>query len=131
MKRHGIAAGWVVGNLLICLSAGAVTPDHKYEGIAKRNVFQLKPVPPSSEVKPPPVPVPKITLNGTTTVSGRKLALMTAELPARPGNPARIQSLVLTEGQRDGEIEVLDIDTTAGIVHATASGMALRLDFQK
>ena len=102
--------------LLFCTvaSAFAVTP---YEAIVGRNVFGLKPpTPVTNVVETPTVPAPKIRLQGLTTILGRRQVLFKAMLPAKPGEPAREQASVLSEGQREGEIEVLEINEITGTV---------------
>jgi hypothetical protein len=46
-----------------------------------------------------------------------------------PGKP--IQSFILAQGQRDGEIEVLEIDEKAGSVKVNQSGTVTTLTFEK
>src|SRR5438874_469686 len=118
-----------LSGILICGSVGAATADstgastkessdrlgtdgNPYHGIVDRNVFGLKdpppPPPPNPDAGKPPTP--PITLTGITTVLGNKRAFLTLQLPAKAPEPAKIASLMLTEGQRDGEVEVLEID---------------------
>lgn len=104
-----------------------------YQGIPERNVFGLRPPAPPPVVnpeanKPPP---PKLTLTGITTIMGNKRALMTAQLPARPPEPARAQHYMLTEGQRDGDVEVLNIDEVKGTVSVNNHGVPQEIVFEK
>src|SRR5215472_11388177 len=97
--------------LLLVAPAQAIT-DSPYQAIVDRNVFALKPPPPPptnnpDANKPPP---PAITLTGITTILGSKRAFMSVNMPAKPPEPAKVQSFMLSEGQRDGDIEVLEID---------------------
>ena len=132
------------GKMLICLTAGsalcfaanAVTSepqDNPYQSIADRNVFSLKPPapPPDPEVaKPPPV---KITLTGITTILGNKRALMKSPAPpGKPGEPAKPElSYILTVGQREGDVEVLDIDEVGGNVKVRNGGVEVTLNIDK
>ena len=96
-----------------------------------RNVFGLKapPPPPDPEAnKPPP---PKITPTGITTILGNKRALFKVQLPARPPEPAKEQSYILTVGQREGQIEVLDIDEVAGSIKFNNYGSVVTLTLEK
>src|SRR5438105_438102 len=129
--RCGIALG-----LAWCVPANAIVADsaNPYQGIVDRNVFGLKPPPPPPKApeadKPQP---PKITLTGVTTILGNKRALMTATLPAKPGEQAKPQSFILTEGQHEGEIEVLEIDEkiAGGTVKITNYGVPQTLNMEK
>jgi len=109
----------------------ADVPGNPYQGIVERNVFNLKPLPPAGPAEPPPAPVPKITLTGITTILGNKRALMKVLEPPKPPQPAKEESYILTEGQRDGEIEVLAIDEQAGSVKVNNHGTVQELTFDK
>ncbi len=103
-----------------------------YLGIVDRNVFGLKPPPPPPDPEANKPPPPPITLTGITTILGNKRALMkTAPTVAKPGEPAKEQSYILTIGQRDGDIEVLDIDEKAGSVKVRYAGTESTLTFDK
>src|SRR6516162_8606332 len=109
--------------LLLLAPAQAIT-DTPYQAIVDRNVFSLKPPPPPpvnnpDANKPPP---PPITLTGITTILGSKRAFMSVNMPAKPPEPAKVQSFMLSEGQRDGDIEVLEIDEKAGMVKVNEFG---------
>ena len=100
-------------SLMLCAGAKAIGADsaaNPYQGIVDRNVFGLKPPPPPPRPEDNKPPAPKITLNGITTILGNKRALMSVQMPARPPEPAKPQSFFLAEGQRDGDIEVLEIN---------------------
>jgi hypothetical protein len=101
-----------------------------YQPIVDRNVFGLKPPapPPDPEAnKPPP---PKIVLTGIYKMGGNPpRALMKISMPPRPPDPAKDIPLILSEGQRDSEVEVLSIDTVASIVKVNNSGTVMTLDF--
>jgi len=112
----------------------ALTPDNyqQYQNIPERNLFGLKPPPPTAAVDKPPPQVPKIILTGITTILGNKRALMkTQPAPAKPGEQAKENSFILTEGQREGDIEVLQIDENAGSVKVNNSGTEMTLTFEK
>ena len=106
---------FLAGSFAVGVSALGVTTDAQntpYQSIVDRNVFALKPPPPPPDpeaTKPPPV---KITLTGITTILGNKRALMKSPAPpGKPGEPAKPEvSYILTVGQREGDVEVIDID---------------------
>lgn len=123
----------------VLLASGAIsvraavpnTSFEVYKAIPERNVFGLKPpLPPA----PPPDaerPQTKLTLTGITTILGRKMALLKADLPAKAGEAARDQSYLLTEGQRDGELEVIQIDEKARTVTVDNAGIVMTITFDK
>src|SRR5579864_6162958 len=93
--------------LLSVTAAAGMTVDNVYHPIIDRNVFALRPVPPppppAEAAKPPP---PRLWLTGITTIFGnRKLALLKGNFPNKPGEPAKDQSFILGEGERDGDVE--------------------------
>jgi hypothetical protein len=99
----------------------------------ERNVFGLKapPPPPDPEANKPPLP--KITLNGIVTLGGAKRVLLKVPPgPLKPGEaPKTDQGLVLRVGERQGDIEVLEIDEKAGSVKVNYGGNVTDLTFEK
>jgi hypothetical protein len=128
-------SGCALAAAVVAAQAHALVPEiapGQYQGITQRNVFGLR----SPEVITPPTavsaPLPKITLTGITTILGNKRALMKI-LPVglKPGETAKELSLILTEGQRESEIEVLQIDEKNGTVKVNNSGTVMMLSFEK
>jgi hypothetical protein len=124
---------WVLSSLLLGRGAQAIISipsGNPYQGITDRNIFGLKPPPaapnPEDAMRVPP---PKIKLTGITTILGKKQALLMVEVPAKPPQAAREESFIMTEGQREGEIEVLNIDVKAGTVKVDNRGTPQTLDF--
>jgi len=121
----------ILSTIILCAEARAITDDsaNPYNGIVERNVFGLKPPTP-----PPPVDTKKtdlspITLTGVTTILSSKRALFNLQTPGKP-----VQSFILAEGQRDGDIEVLEIDEKGpggGSVKIKQSGTIQTLTFDK
>src|SRR5262245_12568151 len=101
-----------------------------YHGIVERNVFNLKPPPPAVPPEPPPAPPPKITLTGITTILGNKKALMKVAVPAKPPEPAKDESFILSEDEGRGDIRVIAIDEKAGTVQVNNHGAVQTLDFK-
>jgi len=101
-----------VAMVAFCPSArilsAAASADY-YKQIPARNLFGLhEPEVKREEVIPPPVP--RIVLSGITTM-GSKLAFLKVQSPPKPGEQQQgEQSFMLTEGQREGGIEILQID---------------------
>ncbi len=125
--------GGRVGPLATANGAARDAAGSPYQPIIARNVFGLRspPPPPSPEAnKPPP---PKIFLQGITTFGGVKRALLKTQMPPKPGEkPTGDQSFILAEGQRDGDIEVLEIkaDGEASYVKVNDFGTITNLTFE-
>lgn len=120
--------------LALCSSVTALTADSPYKAIIDRNVFGLKDPPPPPKPEDTSKPQPsRITLTGITTILGKKQALMkTPAGPAKPGEPAKSElSFILTIGQRESDIEVLEIDEIAGSVKVNNAGNVETLTFDK
>lgn len=117
--------------LLVALAIPALGGINPYSGIVERNSFGLKPpVNPADLVKPPPPVVADIKLQGITTILGRKQVLMKVKVPAKPPEPARDESLVLVEGQREGEVEVMEINPDDGTVKVKNGDSVLALNMR-
>jgi len=97
----------------------------------ERNVFGLKPPPPAPGPDDNKPPAPKIFLTGITTILGTKVALMKlTPPPAKPGEPAKEESFTLKVGQRQSELEALEIDEKAGTVKVNEYGTITTLSFE-
>lgn len=117
MKRSLTICLLILGGfVLAAVDARALSDDNPYKPIVDKNIFHLKPptiIDPNVVEGPPP---PKITLQGITTILGRRQVLFRAAFAATPGVPPKEQALVLTEGEREEEIEVVSIDEVNGTV---------------
>ncbi|MGA2788806.1 MAG: hypothetical protein ABSF60_14900 [Verrucomicrobiota bacterium] len=128
-----------LGKIAVCLASGlvlnagaladdAVLPNNPYAPIVVRNVFGLNPPTPidASQSADPP---PKITPNGIMSIFGQLQVLFKVATPAKPGQPAKEDSYILSEGQRQDEIEVIQIDEKDSLVtfnnHGTVQELAL------
>jgi len=153
MKLHGKVLVCSLSGLVLCTAARAArmpntpgTPapapareelpsQQAYQKIPERNIFNLRPQVTDTKPLPPEIPLPKITLTGITTLSGAKRALLETQAPAgqaKPaGQPPKPGSYILAEGQREDEIEVVEIDENAGIVRVNNRGTPQTLDFVK
>jgi len=107
-------------------------PDKAYSGITTRNVFGLVPIPvvdPATLNQPPADPPPKITPNGIMTIFGKLQVLFKVATKPPPGQPQKDDSYVMTEGERQDDIEVVKIDGKAGAVtfnnHGTIQELTL------
>src|SRR5260370_19158272 len=109
----------------------AASTENPYQGIVERNVWGLVPPPPPPSNEPPKPPAPKITLTGITTILGSKQALLTVQLPPKPGEPAKQEPLILSEGERQGEVEVLEIDDVAYTIKVNDYGEVMTIALEK
>jgi len=137
MKHGAKMLVCLMSGLAFCTAANSVpqdSADNPYQSIIDRNVFSLKPPPPPPDNTDANKPQTlKITLTGITTILGNKRVLMkTSPPPAKPGEgPKTEQSLILTEGQREGDIEVIQIDEKVGSVKVNNGGNVQTLTFEK
>src|SRR5215469_9375441 len=128
MKRYGNILAWLLASALTSVGAQAAT-EHPYSAIVDRNVFNLHPPPPPvdpSELAKNKVQIPKLTLNGITTILGKKIVFLTMPATKPGGQP---QSLMLAEGQAQDEVEAKQIDEKAGVVKVNNHGEDQTLDF--
>jgi hypothetical protein len=132
MKRLGKIAVCLASGLVLNASAhadGVVLPNNPYAPAVVRNVFGLNPPQPVDLNAPQADPPPKITLNGIMSIFGHLQALFKVAVPAKPGQTAKDESYILSEGQRQDEIEVIKIDEKNSLVtfnnHGTVQEMAL------
>jgi hypothetical protein len=100
---------------------------NRYQGIVERNVFHLVPEPPPPA--PPRPPLPELTLTGITSILDDKRALLKIRYPAGAGGPAKEEECILRPGQREGSIEVLEIDETKERVTVNNSGTIMTITF--
>ena len=129
-RRSLTKAGFPLSAFVLFASALLASANNPYTGIVDRNVFSLKDKPVVEEApKVPPTPPVKLTLTGITTILGNKRALLKGQLPARGQEPAKDESYMLSEGQRQDGIEIVAIDEKAGKVTVNNNGIPETLDF--
>jgi len=122
-KIAGYLAAGVVAHASL-QAADAVLPDNPYTAIPDRNVFGLNPIVVADTSNAPEPPV-KITANGIMSIFGKLQVLFKTSGggPAKPGQPAKDQSYVLSIGQRQDDIEVIKIDEKNGLVTFNNHGL--------
>lgn len=109
----GLIAVMVAGSAAFAIGdTGEANP---YQAIVARNVFGLKDPPPVAPPPPPPTPASKLSLQGVTDLLGPQV-LIKIQIPAKPPEPAREVSLVLREGERQEDVEIVSIDVAKGVV---------------
>ena len=135
MKRNGKMMICLAGGLVFSASAWAVTtdaPGNPYQGIVERNVFALKPPPDPSTLQPAEPEPQKIIPQGITSMFGRQQVLFKTLMPGdKPGAPAQETAMVLSVGQREGEIEVLAIDESTGTITFKNHGKVQEKNLEK
>lgn len=88
-----------------------------YAAAAARNMFGLNPpAPPSSTTAADQTPPPKITPNGIMSIFGQLQVLFKTADKTKGGKPGAEQDYILSEGERQDDIEVVKIDEKGGIV---------------
>lgn len=129
--KSGIRPLLVVIYLSLVLPARALTEANPYTAIVGRNTFALKPpAPPPAPAAPQAAPPPNVSLQGISTILGRAQALLKVKIAPRPPEPAKELSLVMDVGQREGDVEVLSIDSAAGTVNLSNQGSPLTLNIK-
>ena len=120
--------GLLILNVLFAASARADVVQNPYTPIVTRNVFGLVPIPTNPPVDlTPEVPPPKITPNGIMTLFGKLQVLFKVAGVAHPGQPPKDESYVLSEGDRQDDIEVQSIDEKAAMITFDNHGVIQKL----
>jgi hypothetical protein len=122
-------SGFAAASSLYAATIG--TDANPYLSITERNTFGLKPPVSIGPPEPPKPAASKIVLQGVTTILGRRQVLFKINVPARAPEPARESNYMLSEGQRDGEIEVIEVNEKTGIVKFNNAGMIEVLSMDK
>ena len=109
MNRSGKITICLLGGLVLTMGVradDAVLPGDPYAIVVARNIFGLNPPPP-----------PKITPNGIMTIFGQLQVLFKVAGTPKPGGaPPADEPYILSEGQRQDDIEVVKIDEKNSIV---------------
>jgi hypothetical protein len=134
MKRLVKIAVFLASGLVLNAGARAndsVLPNNPYAPIVVRNVFGLNP-PPTNDVNATQTdPPPKITPNGIMSIFGQLQVLFKVANPAKPGQPAKEDSYILSEGQRQDDIEIVQIDEKNSVVTFNNHGTVQELPLAK
>jgi hypothetical protein len=130
-----------LAKIVVCLASGlvlnagaraddVVLPNNSYAPIVVRNVFGLNP-PQPVDTNATQADLPKITPNGIMSIFGQLQVLFKVAGTAKPGQPAKDESYILSEGQRQDEIEVIQIDEKASLVTFNNHGTVQELPLAK
>jgi hypothetical protein len=124
---------WCLSGLLVAAgmatSKGSVT-EGPYQAIVKRNAFDLRPVP-EQHLVDTVVPFPQFTLVGITTILGDKRVFMKMQPPGPHRATPEERSIMLIQGQPEGDIEVLEIDEWMGCVKLRYAGRVTTVAFER
>jgi hypothetical protein len=66
-----------------------------------------------------------------TDILGARVALLRLEFPAKPPETPKERYLILAEGQRDGDFEVVRVDVHAGMVTLFCGGELTTLSLER
>ncbi|MBU6410942.1 MAG: hypothetical protein KGR98_11210 [Verrucomicrobia bacterium] len=107
--------------------AGPSLTGNPYAIIAQRNIFGLNPPGLNTGPLTPAPPPVEITLTGIQSILGQVSALYKVHTPPSPGQPASDQYYNLTKGQRQDDIEVVNIDPKSGVITFNNHGVTEEL----
>lgn len=119
MKWIGKTAACLVGMLIFDASAqgnGNLAMNNPYATIVTRNVFGLQPLPIVNPPAPSAQALPKIMLNGITSILGPPAVLFKVKEQISPGQVTGNKCYLLREGETQDGIEVTRVDEGAGVV---------------
>lgn len=129
--RTALALLFFAGIVLPSSAAATAGLQNPYTVIYNRNIFRLRP-PMSAIVAPQPaVPLSTVIMTGISTVLGEKRAFLEITPPSKPPQSSKPISCILTEGQRESGIEVLQIDPKTEFVKVLNNGTTMTLTFDK
>ena len=123
-----------VGLCLLAVSVLGSETSNPYGAIVERNPFGLKPPPPppdpnaAQETKPPPC---NVRLTGITSLFGPSSKRALLEIEEQDQGKKTTRKPILTEGQRDGLVEVLAIDIVNNRVRIRNDDVETELTFEK
>jgi hypothetical protein len=123
----------ILGCLVVLCTLGgsrAFAEATPYQQIIDRNVFALKPPAPPPKPEDNRPPPPNIKMTGIITLLGQKRVLLKLQPPPKPGAKAEEESFILASGERQGEVEVLEIDEKNGIVKVNDYGTITNLTWE-
>jgi hypothetical protein len=119
------------GGILLAAARADVAQStgNPYHVIIDRNGFGLKPPPPPLTNAPPTNPVTPVSIKftGITSDSTSKKAWMMIPPSGKSSNP---QYLSMAEHEKQGDIEVLEINEKEGVVKILNAGQPIELNFK-
>jgi hypothetical protein len=138
MKSGAKTVVCVLGSLAVTAAAQAIVNDggadngNPYKVIIERNVFDLKGPPPPVAIVPTNAPPPNVKLTGITSILGKRQALFLVQKLGIPGKtPNSDEPFIIAEGERQGTVEVMEINEKAATVKIRNDGNVSVLTFEK
>jgi hypothetical protein len=138
MKSGAKTVVCVLGSLAVTAAAHAIVNDegadngNPYKVIIERNVFDLKAPTPAVSIVPTNAPPPNVKLTGITSILGKRQALFLVQKLGIPGKtPNTDVPYIITEGERQDTVEVLEINEKAETVKIKNEGNVSVLKFEK
>lgn len=122
-----VAAGGPITHAATLAEEPAANP---YQAIPGRNLFHLNPPPAVQEQAALKPPTPKVFLTGISTLGNTKRALLKTAPVAKPGEAPKERSYMLTEGERQDDLEVVAIDEKEGAVKVNYAGDQFSVNFK-
>jgi hypothetical protein len=117
-----LSAGLQAGDVLL--------PNNPYAPIVAHNMFGLNP-PQAADATTDANPPPKITPTGIMTIFGSRQALFTVDGASKLGQAGKNGSYILSEGQRQDDIEVTRINEKSGVVTFNNHGVVQEIPLIK
>ena len=109
--------------------SGNLSQENPYLAIATRNIFGLNPPAPPAPPEDPTKDLPKITPTGIMGVFGKLQVLFKVAPVGKAAPGAKEESYILSQGQMQDEITVVNIDEKNGLVtfdnHGTTQQLPL------
>jgi hypothetical protein len=134
MKRVGKIVIYLASGLALNASSQAddvLLPNNPFAPIVAHNMFGLNP-PQTAAASADANPPPKITPTGIMTIFGSRQALFTVDGESKPGQPpGKSGSYILSEGQRQDDIEVTRISEKSGVVTFNNHGVVQEIPLTK
>ena len=133
MKRIGKTAIRLACGLALGASLQAddvLLPNNPYAPIVAHNMFSLNPAQAAgaaTDANPPP----KITPTGIMTIFGSRQVLFSVEGANKPEQSGKSGSYILSEGQRQDNIEVTRINEKTGVVTFNNHGVVQEIPLTK
>jgi hypothetical protein len=138
MKSGAKTVVCVLGSLAVTAAAHAIVNEegadngNPYRVIIERNVFDLKAPAPPVSIVPTNAPPPNVKLTGITSILGKRQALFLVQKLGIPGKtPNTDVPYIITEGERQDSVEVLEINEKAETVKIKNDGNVSVLKFEK
>ena len=123
----------MLGILALNTSAKAITPiasGPPYQGIVERNIFGLQPASAQPAVIVPKPPLPKLILTGIAGGFISDRAVVKMIFPPKSGEPGRERCCVLSIGEREADLEMLEIRRESRMVRVRYASEEMTLSFE-